>query len=60
MEEVRDLQQQQRDLLQAWLSAADGADRFAILNELRKVERQLSGMTRALRIRPDRIRTYAI
>lgn len=60
MEEVRDLQLQQRDLLQAWLAASDGAARFVILNELRRVERRLSGMTLAEQAEPERIRTYAI
>ena len=60
MEEIRDLQLRQRDLLQAWLATADGARRFAILSELRAVERQIEGKTLDAHMRAESVRTFTI
>ncbi len=60
MDEIRSLQECQTHLLHAWLDAENGEARFAILTELRIVERELGERARKARLPQDRIRTFAV
>lgn len=60
MDRIKVLQLTQQRLLRAWLRAGDGEQRFAILSELRSVERQLGEELKRSRIGEGDIRTYAV
>lgn len=60
MEHIQALRLAQHRLLRAWLRAGSGEKRFAILSELRIVERQLSEEVKRTRAPSNFIRTYAV
>lgn len=58
--EIDSLKARQRQLLKDWLDTTDGAKRFAILTELRAVERELASDAVRARRSGRSIRTFAV
>ncbi|MCY0900838.1 MAG: hypothetical protein OWU32_01465 [Firmicutes bacterium] len=60
MMRVKELQVRQRQLLHAWLGASDGGTRFAILQELRAVEREMKTDARRFPNVKNEVKMYAV
>ena len=60
LEKIKHLRDRQHRLLRAWVDEADSNARFAILSELREVERKIEEVARRERLPEHPVPTYVI